>query len=150
MALRKRRRVDMTLRLADPARRLEPADPGSQLRIDEPVARRHGRPVPEEGLVLDDYRRLIETSDHDDETTAGLPPQQCGHDLVVIHLDRCDQRQNSSVCSIRDNSPEPEGVVAPARCPTWPVGVVVVVTPPGGSSEVADGVTGAAEPGSPA
>ena len=51
---------------------------------------------------------------------------------------------------MRDNKPDPEDVL-PVRSP-WDAfaGVVVVVTSPGGSSGVADGVTGPAEPGSPA
>ena len=50
---------------------------------------------------------------------------------------------------MRPSRPDPEeGAVFP--CAPCAVGVVVVVTPPGGSSAVADGVTGPVDPGSPA
>jgi hypothetical protein len=51
---------------------------------------------------------------------------------------------------MRPSNPGDDAGVVVAACPAWPVGVVVVVTPPGGSSDVADGVAGPVEPGSPA
>src|SRR5580704_16147351 len=75
MALHKGRFVHVTLRLADAARRLEPADLGPQFGIDQPVARRHGGPVAQEGLVLDDHRHLVTAADHDDEVATGIPSQ---------------------------------------------------------------------------
>jgi hypothetical protein len=41
-----------------------------QLTVDKPVERRHGRPVAQVGLILDDHRPTIDSS-HDHRTTAG-------------------------------------------------------------------------------
>ena len=94
----------------------------------------------------------------------GSRPRSVRHDLGVARLRPVSrprlgaQRQNSRACTIRETKPpddaEPGACRRAGRRRVAPwcavvVGVVVVVTPPGGSSGVADGVTGPSDPGIP-
>jgi hypothetical protein len=147
------RTVDLTLCLSDASGGLESAHCGPQTGVHQPISRWHGRRVSKKWFVADDHRGAIRATDHHGERPARFSTEEAGHRLDIFRgggaarLHR-GQRQNSSVWSIRVSSPgEPplRRITACAR-----LAGRVVVTPPGGSSDAAEGAAGPSDPGSPA
>ena len=141
------RRVNGRFCFPDPACRFELAHIGADLGVDEPVVGGHRGAVEEHWCVSYDHGAAVGSTDHDGERAVRRPAEERRHVRDVL-VRRSVQRQNSRVRAMRERKPpDPEDVVA--GCLAWEgSAVVVVVTPPGGSSELAEGVTGPFDPGS--
>ena len=112
VAVGQRGSVHLRPRLTHAAGRLEPSDQDPQRGVHQPVARRHGRPVAEEGLVGDHHRATVGAANHDGEGAARVAAEEPRHRLgVALGTLRWPvgasgaQRQNSRACTMRETNP---------------------------------------------